>query len=132
MRLLKCGLINCANTQPTQGYSWNFNVAVLSEHFPYWLNSCVDISLLLVSHVNTKGRKKQSCTNSISVWLLYTTHTSRQAVIHSADRLSPLLLCAPADVWSQPHPCDPVNPSVFLKVEVDICVFRPFVSQCFL
>lgn len=129
MSLLKCGFINSANTQPTQSYSWNFKAAVLSEHFSHWLNACVDISLLLISHVNTQSEKTVLHKQYLSSAHIYHTHRHANCHSHCRQAVSFASLCL-FDVWFQPHPCDPVKQVAFLRVELD--VFRPFVSQCFL
>lgn len=102
-RLLKCGLINCVCTQPTQNYSWNFKAATLSEHFSHCLIASVDISLLLLSHVTTI-RTKNILAQTVSHFSSYLPHTLGNCHSHSWEAVSFPSLCL-FDVSFQPHPC---------------------------
>lgn len=137
VRLLKCGSFNCVNMQPTQNYSWNCKAAVHSKRFSLWLNSCVNISLLLISFIHTLTHSENYSCSAFSVLFAATMHPCMQAVIHTADRLHLWLyyyfFLVP--LWHL-FPAPPMWPSktgrIFLKAEIDTCVFRPFVLQCFL
>lgn len=132
LRLLKCGSFNCVNMQPTQKLLEFPSCCAFRTFFPSGLLLvCQYLFFISLSHTVHTQPKPILHKQSLSFVHIYNTplYTNCHLCCRQAVFFASLCLF---DIYFQPHPCDPVKQGVFLKVEIEMFVFRPFVLLYFL